>query len=644
MTREKYEQLVRKLEKQAQNNMGLYRAKVVLFASLAYVYIWVFLLLFVPLLLGAAFDLLSGHVTIGRINMVLTLGPLVFFIIRAMMIRSRMPEGVVLKREDAPALFATLDDLKERMQAPEIHTVILDENFNASVMQYSRFGLFGKKQNILVIGFPLLLSLSPEQMKSVLAHELGHVSKADTSIGAWIYRVNRTWGRLLEDLEKDESEKFGRMIFKPFFKWYYPRFSALSFVMRRRQEYVADSFAARMTTPKIAGEALIQVHVKGEWYTEKFLSETVVEKVWESGSVPRLFSLYREKVKELSREEQEEILKACLEQETDLTDTHPCLRERLAALGVEPVLPEPVERTAAEAYLPHADQWTEGFDHVWNELYGGNLQEAVDSAKEMEEEFQRLREKENKTPREYALLAQMVLKREGTDAALEVCREAVQQYPDSEELGIAHAILGQHLLQNGQEEEAIRHIEKSVELDWELRERGLLFLESWYMEREDDQEVRRVQRELERWRKYLKKTDSEVKDYKDPERWMTADLPDDIIEQMIEDILEWETVERVYVAQLNLSRSIPRRKHYVVGVYHEYDDDMGFRNLMKYMEAFEKWSENEWLPHLPVSIIDLTDDEDLLEEFEKIEESLIFCRSEWEEEMEDEEEEKEVMA
>jgi hypothetical protein len=183
-----------------------------------------------------------------------------------------------------------------------------------------------------------------------------------------------------------------------------------------------------------------------------------------------------------------------------------------------------------------------------------------------------------------------------------------------------------------------------VELDWELRERGLLFLESWYMEREDDQEVRRVQRELERWRKYLKKTDSEVKDYKDPERWMTADLPDDIIEQMIEDILEWETVERVYVAQLNLSRSIPRRKHYVVGVYHEYDDDMGFRNLMKYMEAFEKWSENEWLPHLPVSIIDLTDDEDLLEEFEKIEESLVFCRSEWEEEMEDEEEEKEVMA
>ncbi|WP_164491592.1 M48 family metallopeptidase [Staphylospora marina] len=638
MTREKFEKLVNKLEVKARENPKWYRAQVVAFAGLAYVYIWLFLLLFSALFIGLAVDWwVNGKWSLGRINAMITSGVLIYFIIRAMMVRAEMPDGVELTREEAPGLFETLDELKERMKAPEIHKVLVDEDFNASVMQYSTYMLFGRKQHILKVGFPLLLTLSPEQMKSVLAHELAHVSHADTKLGARIYRLGSSMEQLLKSLEKND-EKLGTWIFRPFFRWFVPRFSAWSFVMRRTEEYRADAKAAEMTSPQVAGEALIHIHVKRHWYSETFMGDHVLDEVRKNGSVTGLFSLYLERMQQVPDEEWEKILKMSLAEDTDLTDTHPSLRERLEALGVTPALPEPVKRTSLETFMEDPDQWLAGFNHLWDKIYGDDVRSAVRYHDTLEQLFEHLRDKKERTPRETADLVMLMLKRNGPGAALNLLRETPEKVREAFEFGKVHMILANVLVQSGRVEEAVPLIETAVRQDWEVREDGLRFLGEWYEKQGDEENIRRIAKERDGWRNYLVKTDDEIEDFKNPKRWKPADLPEAAINSLVEDFMEWDTVDALFLVELELSRGEPQRSHYVLGVVHDYSE-MGMRDIMRAMKAFDEWMENEWESSLPVTVLDLTNEEKLLDEIVEIEDSLIFCREEDDEEEEEEAEE-----
>src|SRR5207248_8888294 len=133
--------------------------------------------------------------------------------------------------------------------------VLLDESFNAGVIQIPRLGLLGWQRNYLVIGLPLMQALSPEQFRAAIAHEMGHLSRNHGRFAGWVYRLQQTWSRLLETLQ---AERHGAsVLFEWFFNWYAPYFSAYSFVLRRADEYVADRCAVELAGVRSASEALI---------------------------------------------------------------------------------------------------------------------------------------------------------------------------------------------------------------------------------------------------------------------------------------------------------------------------------------------------------------------------------------------------
>src|SRR5207249_200161 len=113
--------------------------------------------------------------------------------------------------------------------------VLLTDDFNAAAAQRPRLGIFGWQENYLLLGLPLMLALTPGQFRSVVAHELGHLSGNHGKFGGWIYRINRTWEQLVERMTQSRSWVSG--IFTKFFGWYMPFFEAYSFVLRRQQEY-----------------------------------------------------------------------------------------------------------------------------------------------------------------------------------------------------------------------------------------------------------------------------------------------------------------------------------------------------------------------------------------------------------------------
>lgn len=177
--------------------------------------------------------------------------PLCYVLIKSLWVRFAPPDGLRLKPEDAPELFREVERMRTALNCSPVHEVVLDGDFNAAMSQVPRFGIFGGYRNTLLLGAPLMRMASPEQFKSVIAHELGHLSHRHGTFGIWIYRVEATWERLAEQLSQGEAG--GAALFRKFANWFMPRLSAWSFAERRQAEYEADRAAVEMTSARAAG-------------------------------------------------------------------------------------------------------------------------------------------------------------------------------------------------------------------------------------------------------------------------------------------------------------------------------------------------------------------------------------------------------
>lgn len=160
------------------------------------------------------------------------------------------PEGRELSRADAPALFEALERIRKKIKGPPVHRVYLDDEFNASIRQVPRFGLFGGAVNSLSIGLPLLMMLDRRRLLSVLAHEYGHLRGNHGKLSAWIYRTRLSWLKLDASLQRDEGVM--ALVSQAFFRWYFPRFAARTFALARQDEYEADRISGRLLGTPVA--------------------------------------------------------------------------------------------------------------------------------------------------------------------------------------------------------------------------------------------------------------------------------------------------------------------------------------------------------------------------------------------------------
>jgi Zn-dependent protease with chaperone function len=244
--------------------------------------------------------------------------------------------GRELLRSEAPMLFGELDQLRAKLSVQGKMRVFLDDQFNASAGEgRGLFGLFGTTR-VLTLGVPLLASLSREQVLAVIAHEFGHFSRRHGRLGHWIYRARAGWLSYAE-IHDDEDGLYERAM-----SWYshafVPRFAAMSFVYSRRCEYEADADSASVVGAGTLGDALTRIHVQS-----KFWSSGVDEYVssWCKGDARTPGDFYQRAVDTLGIWEHEKgtaALEAAMAEQSSHQDTHPCLSERLAALGATPAL------------------------------------------------------------------------------------------------------------------------------------------------------------------------------------------------------------------------------------------------------------------------------------------------------------------
>jgi Zn-dependent protease with chaperone function len=329
--------LVAKLDDVARRSPARYRSRVVLLGLLGYAYIFLAVALIVAVLAGIVYVIRTSNSSIGLqllVKLALPLALVVFAVLRALNVKFPVPEGLPITRADAPELFAMLDELATSLDAPRSDVVLATPDFNASVVEVPRLGILGWPRHYLLLGLPLLSGLTPPQVRAVLAHELGHQSRRHGRVSTWIYRIRTTWTQILNRLR---TAGRGSFIFTKFFEWYSPYFAAYSFVLARQQEYEADRHAADLTSAADLGEALISLDTK-QRYLNSVLWPRVGTLVAERERPPEAIhtDLARAVAAPLPATHAGRYLTGAMSEDTGLVDTHPALRERLAALRYAP--------------------------------------------------------------------------------------------------------------------------------------------------------------------------------------------------------------------------------------------------------------------------------------------------------------------
>ncbi|HMF13256.1 MAG TPA: M48 family metalloprotease [Gemmataceae bacterium] len=237
------------------------------------------------------------------------------------------PLELRLSREMLAELYELVEKVASARESPAPHLVRLEVDANAGAYE-ERNG-----RRVLVLGCPLLMLLSENALSGVIAHELGHFAAGDTRRS----RLDRGRVSMMALLEGRFAE--GRLLRWNPVTWALRGYHWLCFrawaADPREREFRADRHEVRQVGKKQAAATLIFLQVPTRLPYARL--ESVAETAAETGQpLEDLFAEQRQRLKSISPREWEEALQKELKRKTEALDTHPCLRERLKAVGVSP--------------------------------------------------------------------------------------------------------------------------------------------------------------------------------------------------------------------------------------------------------------------------------------------------------------------
>ena len=244
---QKMASILAKAEQELTQNPALYKKKLLRYSLLGYGVILLLVAVLATLVGGTVIMALSSSLfllLLFKKKLIIPLLILVWVLFKSVFTRFPKPEGIRLTREHSPEMFALIDHIQEQLDSAPVHQVIITPELNAAIIQTPRFLAFGFTHNTLVLGFELLMSLTLDELKSVIGHELGHLSGNHSKFHGWIYRSRESWRNMMFNL--DQHNGWTTAPIRKFFNWYSPMFSAYSFALARLNEYEADQIAASL--------------------------------------------------------------------------------------------------------------------------------------------------------------------------------------------------------------------------------------------------------------------------------------------------------------------------------------------------------------------------------------------------------------
>jgi hypothetical protein len=181
--------------------------------------------------------------------------------------RPALPAGIVLDRRKAPALFALVGELSRHYRRPGIDRVVITGAFALDLVKTPRRAIPVWSVNTLVIGLPLMQTLSPAQFRSALARRLGQFSKRDNPLGNWLYQLRRVWPQYAVATEASGP---GLEPVRWFFSVFAPFYERVSLPAARLDELAADGYAMEVCSDEEVLAAITTETVCRLYLEEKY--------------------------------------------------------------------------------------------------------------------------------------------------------------------------------------------------------------------------------------------------------------------------------------------------------------------------------------------------------------------------------------
>lgn len=149
----------------------------------------------------------TGFIAIGLISFGLLV---LLFVFKFMLAQYSVDRSSLkqLNERDEPKLFQFIYEIADELNVSRPKNIYLTSEVSAAVFYDSNFwSMFLPVRKNLRIGLGLVNSVSKSELKSIIAHELGHFSQGTMRIGTYAYYVNRIIYNML-----NETDGYDRMV------------------------------------------------------------------------------------------------------------------------------------------------------------------------------------------------------------------------------------------------------------------------------------------------------------------------------------------------------------------------------------------------------------------------------------------------
>ena len=216
------------------------------------VYFYISMPVVIVLVLAVGGGAIYGFYSLGRIPIKLVAIIVIFMLvtigamIKSLFIRPKHEEpGPRLKEKDAPGLFQVLREVSQKVGTQMVDKVYLVPGVDIAVFEegslWKRF--LGKTQRCLILGLGALKGMTQLQLKSILAHEFGHLYNKDTAGGTLALHVRRSIHASAQAIAEGGAARWYNPAWL-FINGFYRIFLRISEGASRLQEVLADRLAA----------------------------------------------------------------------------------------------------------------------------------------------------------------------------------------------------------------------------------------------------------------------------------------------------------------------------------------------------------------------------------------------------------------
>jgi Zn-dependent protease with chaperone function len=186
-------------------------------------------------------------------------------------------------------------------------------------------------KRVLVLGGMAIAAFTQETLAGVIAHELAHFTAGDTRLSRQASRFWRVGACLEVQIHERPESNLNPLVW--LIRLYHRLFVLVWAAHSRQQEFAADGHQVQHAGKEAAATSLLFTTVTQRLPWAR-LSNIAKSHVATNEPIDQLFSEQMYRAQTTPPYEWEEACRGALKVKTEFRDTHPCLKERLKAMGV----------------------------------------------------------------------------------------------------------------------------------------------------------------------------------------------------------------------------------------------------------------------------------------------------------------------